>query len=77
MSMPGLFQFLIVNKKPNKDDYKEDKIHQEATVVDKQAIAAKYENHDEQADAKEIQDDRVVLPDDYTKKCELVKWLKS
>lgn len=32
--MPGLLQF-IVKKDLSKDDYKEDKIHQEATVVDK------------------------------------------
>ena len=75
--MPGLYQFVIGKTEHKEDDYKDDKIQSEASVIDKQAIAAKYVNHNELADAKEIQDDRVVLPKVYEEKCELVKWLKS
>ena len=54
--MPGLYQFVIGKTEHKEDDYKDDKIQQEASVVDKQAIAAKYVNHNELADAKEIQE---------------------
>ena len=57
MNTPGLNQFI---DEPDHDekDYKEDKIPQEATEFDKKDLAANYENHDEEAEAEQILDER-------------------